>query len=200
VGTLPNIFPILPGLLGLMRSVLPLPDGTPKTGAVEPPVPPLGTIGWFPYPRPPVRPWYPPIRGGTGGGSDRQQAPPFGPPPIYVMPPVWTGTPYRPPYDGIPLPPIPPDLWGREPWWFRGPVLRPDIDYIQPVPVPVARQPVEPGSQILQPEDMASIQPVHGSAPPPPPPPQPEPVKPMPPKRPTTWDYWDYQREGIQRD
>jgi hypothetical protein len=106
VETLPNVLPITPGLLGLM------PGGTPRTGAVEPPAPPTDALVRidFPYYRPPVRPWYPPISGGTGGSPNGQQVPPFGPPPIYVMPPVWAGTPYRPwpPYGGVLLPPIPP--------------------------------------------------------------------------------------------
>lgn len=111
--------------------------------------------------------------------------PPFGPPPIYVMPPVWTGAPYRPrpPYGDVPLPPIPP--WGREPWWFRGPVLRPDMPSIQPVP-----------GTALPPQTTT-------------PQPQPEPVKPAPPSQPTkpptilppqfTQDYTDYPRAGIER-
>jgi hypothetical protein len=158
---LPNIFPILPGLRNLTQSVLPLPDGTPRTGPVEPPAPPTDALARIdlPYYRLPVRPWYPPVGVGTGGSPGGQQAPPFGPPPIYVMPPVWVGAPHRPwpPYGGVPLPPATLDwgyLWGREPWWFRGPVLKPDMPSIQPVP---------------------------GSAPPP----QPEPVKITPPPQTT---------------
>jgi hypothetical protein len=189
---LPNVLPITPGLLGLM------PGGTPRTGAVEPPAPPTDALVRidFPYYRPPVRPWYPPISGGTGGSPNWQQVPPFGPPPIYVMPPVWTGTPYRPwpPYDGVSLPPIPTDSWGHKPWWLRGPVLRIDPLELQP----------RPGQPILPPEPNISVPPPPQTTPPappkqepPPPPPQPEPVKTTPPKQPTTWS-WDYWREGRQ--
>ena len=206
---MPNIFPILPGLRNLPQSVLPLPDGTPRTGPVEPPAPPTDALGRIdlPYYRPPIRPWYPPVSSGTGGSPNGQQVPPFGPPPVYVMPPVWTGTPYRPPYYGVPLPPIPPDLWGREPWWLRGQFFGGEpLGYmgIEP-PVPPRKPwyealPFRPGDPR---PDMGYIQPVPGSAPPP----QPEPVKTTPPKKPTwRWDpfegkpVWDYQREGIQRD
>jgi hypothetical protein len=212
---LPNIFPILPGLTGLARSVLSLPDGTPRTGSVEPPVRPtpltdaLARID-LPYYRPPVRPWYPPMGGGTGGSLDGQQAPPFGPPPIYVMPPVWVGAPYRPwrPYGGVPLPPVPPDLLDHEPWWLRGPVLRRDPIRYREIEPQYGTFPYESGYPITKP-DMPSIQPVPSSAPPPQPEPvkptppplsprQPEPVKTTSPKQPTTWDYWDYWREGRQ--
>jgi hypothetical protein len=178
---LPSVFPILPGLLNLARSVPPLSDGTPRTGAVEPPMPPTDAVGWFPYSGPvrqwfpyrgPVRHWYPPIGGGTSGSPDGQRVPPFGPPPVYVMPPVWTGTPYRPwpPYGGVPLPPIPPDLWGHKPWWLRGPSIQPVYDSVpQPLP-PVSPRP-----------DMPSIQPVYDSVPPSP---KQETPPPTPPKRP----------------
>jgi hypothetical protein len=168
--TLSNIFPILPGLLNLARSVLPLSDGTPGTGAVEPPMPLTDAVGWFPY-RGPVRHWYPP----------------FGPPPVYVMPPVWTGTPYRPwpPYGGVLLPPIPPDLWGREPWWLRGPVFRGEPVRYREIgpPTPPKRPwyevlPFFPGDPI---PDMPSTQPVYDSAPPSP---KQETPPPTPPKRP----------------
>jgi hypothetical protein len=156
VETLPNVLPITPGLLGLM------PGGTPRTGAVEPPAPPTDALVRidFPYYRPPVRPWYPPVSGGTGGSPDGQQVPPFGPPPIYVMPPVWTGTPYRPwpPYGGVLLPPIPPGL--------RGSVPMRAFDTAQPVlgsAPPPQTTPPQPKQE------------------PPPPPPQPEPVKTTPP-------------------
>jgi hypothetical protein len=128
-----NIFPILPGLLNLARGVLPLSDGTPRTGAVEPPMPPTDALARIdlPYYRPPYRP---PVR---------QRVPPFGPLPVYVMPPVWTGTPYRPwpPYGGIPTPP-------KRPWYEVLPFFPGD-------PRP----------------DMPSTQPVYDSTPPPPPPP-----------------------------
>jgi hypothetical protein len=175
-----------------------------------------------PY-RPPVRHWYPPVGGGTTGSPDGQRVPPFGPPPVYVMPPVWTGTPYRPwpPYGGVPLPPIPPDLWGREPWWFRGPVLRGEpVRYreIEP-PTPPKRPwyevlPFKPGDPR---PDMPSTQPVYDSAPPPEPisvqppeerpvpitdiiwpiqPPKQEPPLPPPPSEPKpikiTQPTWDY--------
>jgi len=99
---LPNIFPILPGLRNLLQSVLPLPDGTPRTGPVEPPAPPTDALGridlpYYRYYRPPIRPWYPPVSDGTGGSPGGQQAPPFGPPPIYVMPPVWAAHGAQPP-------------------------------------------------------------------------------------------------------
>jgi hypothetical protein len=137
-----------------------------------------------PY-RPPVRHWYPPVGGGTTGSPDGQRVPPFGPPPVYVMPPVWTGTPYRPwpPYGGVPLPPIPPDLWGREPWWFRDPVLRGEpVRYreIEPPTLPkkpwYEALPFRPGDPR---PDMPSTQPVYDSTPP-----SPEPISVQPPPPP----------------
>jgi hypothetical protein len=202
-----NIFPILPGLLNLAQSVLPLPDGTPKRGAVEPPAPPtdaLVRVDLPPYRYIPISA----ISGGTGGSPDGQQVPPFGPPPIYVMPPVWTGTPYRPwpPYVGMPLPPIPPYLWVREPWWPRGPVLRTDPPRYKgiepptppkkpwyevipfrpgdPIPEQVAHiDPIElqprPGQPILPPEPNISVPPSQ-TTPPAPPKQEPPPPPPQP--------------------
>ena len=119
------------------------------------------------------------------------------PMPISPAPPMWTWPTPQPTGDYTP-PFGPPPIYVMPPVWTR-----PDMPSIQPEPV--FRRAVEPGHRRL--EDMTSIQPVHGNAPPPPqttppqpepvkptlPPPssplQPKPVKPIPPKQPTAWDY-----------
>jgi hypothetical protein len=201
---LPNILPIVPGLIGLVGDLLPSgtkPVETTPPKPVNPTLPtePVARIDlpyWgYPIRFPPGRYRYPPIE---------PRVPPFGPPPVYVMPPVWTGTPYRPwpPYGGVPLPPIPPDSWGQTPWWLIGQFFgesRLDTKKIEP-PTPPKKPwyevlPFKPGDPR---PDMPSIQPVYDSAPPPPPPPPPK-QEPQPPPPSPTW-YWDYQREGIQRE
>jgi hypothetical protein len=147
---LPNILPILPGLTGLVGDLLP---GGTKPVETTPPKPVNPTLPTEPVARidlpfrgypirfPPGRYRYPPIE---------PRVPPFGPPPVYAMPPVWTGTPYQPwpPYVRGPVlrgepvryreiePPTPP----KKPWYevlpFKPGDPRPDMPSTQPPPPP----------------------------------------------------------------
>jgi hypothetical protein len=156
------------------------------------------TIDWpiLPItPAPPVRTWpvpQPPAADYT---------PPFGPPPIYVMPPVWPR--YQP--------------YNQPPRWH---------DVITPVhprqipdwrqlltggyPVPWTTPPQPPtktfqwrneGPYVLEiesprqepPPQTTPLQPKQEQPPSPPPPPKQEPLVSLP-------IYWDYQRGGIERD
>jgi hypothetical protein len=92
-----------------------------QTGVTYPPPTPPPTTGQTPWSPSTTgqTPWSPSTTGQTPGTGQypTQQMPPFGPPPIYVMPPVWAAYGVRPPAITPPGAPNPPggfyDLLGQ---------------------------------------------------------------------------------------
>ncbi len=92
-----------------------------QTGGTYPPTstspPPTSPPTSWPSTSPPTS-WQPYLPSSPGQYQTWWQMPPFGPPPIYVMPPVWSayGTqPQAPPTTPPPSTSVPGDAWGRFP-------------------------------------------------------------------------------------